>query len=41
MTDTLIVNAELVNEGRLFHADLRVHDGLIEAIAPSLAARAN
>ena len=41
MTDTLIVNAELVNEGRRFHADLRVHDGRIETIAPSLAARAN
>jgi len=39
MTDTLIVNAELVNEGRRFHADLRVRDGRIEAIAPSLAAR--
>lgn len=36
----LITNAELVNEGRRFHADLRVRDGRIEAIAPSLAARA-
>ncbi|HEY2346889.1 MAG TPA: dihydroorotase [Xanthomonadaceae bacterium] len=41
MTDTLIVNAELVNEGRSFHADLRIHNYRIEAIAPSLAARGN
>ena len=41
MTDTLIVNAQLVNEGRQFAADLRIHAGRIEAIAPSLAARAN
>ncbi len=41
MTDTLIVNAQLVNEGRQFAADLRIHDGRIEAIAPSLAARGN
>ncbi|MBS0194725.1 MAG: dihydroorotase [Proteobacteria bacterium] len=39
MTDTLIVNAELVNEGRSFHADLRIRDGRIDAIAPSLSAR--
>ena len=41
MTDTLIVNAELVNEGHRFHADLRIRDGRIDAIAPSLAAREN
>ena len=41
MTDTLIVNAQLVNEGRQFTADLRIHAGRIEAIAPSLGARAN
>jgi len=43
MTDAaanwLITNAELVNEGRRFHADLRVRDGRIEQIAGSLAAR--
>jgi dihydroorotase len=39
MTDTLIVNAELVNEGRRFHADLRIRDGHIDSIAPSLSAR--
>ena len=40
MTDWLITNAELVNEGRRFHADLRVKDGRIERIEASLAARA-
>ena len=39
MTDWLITNAELVNEGRRFHADLRVHDGRIERIDATLAAR--
>ena len=34
----LIVNAELVNEGRRLHADLRVRDGRIERIDASLAA---
>jgi dihydroorotase len=38
-TDWLIKNAELVNEGRRFHADLRVRGGRIEAIAGELAAR--
>ena len=32
MTDTLIINARLVNEGREFDADLRVRDGRIDAI---------
>jgi len=39
MSDWLIKNAELVNEGRRFHADLRVKDGRIEAIAGDLDAR--
>ncbi|MFC3238496.1 dihydroorotase [Luteimonas padinae] len=32
MTDTLIINARLVNEGREFDADLRVRGGRIDAI---------
>ena len=39
MTDTLIINARLVNEGREFDADLRVRDGRIDAIG-SLSPRA-
>ncbi len=39
MPDTLIVNAELVNEGCRFHADLRIRGERIDAIAPSLSAR--
>ncbi|MEN1958497.1 dihydroorotase [Luteimonas changyuni] len=39
MTDTLILNARLVNEGREFDADLRIRDGRIDAIG-SLAPRA-
>ncbi|MBJ6984270.1 dihydroorotase [Luteimonas sp. MC1750] len=39
MTDTLILNARLVNEGREFDADLRMRGGRIEAIG-SLAPRA-
>jgi dihydroorotase len=38
-TDWLIKNAELVNEGRRFHADLRVRQGRIEAIAGTLDTR--
>ena len=38
-TDWLIKNAELVNEGRRFHADLRVRQGRIETIAGTLDAR--
>lgn len=38
-TDWLIKNAELVNEGRRFHADLRVRQGRIETIAGDLDAR--
>ena len=40
MNDWLITNAELVNEGRRFHADLRIKDGRIERIDGKLAARA-
>jgi dihydroorotase len=39
MSDWLIRNARLVNEGREFDSDLRVRNGRIETIAPSLAAR--
>lgn len=38
-TDWLIRHAELVNEGRRFHADLRVRKGRIDAIGDGLAAR--
>jgi dihydroorotase len=38
-TDWLIKNAELVNEGRRFHADLRVRRGRIDAIGGDLDAR--
>lgn len=41
MSDWLITNADIVNEGRRFHADVRVRSGRIEAIAPSLAAQPN
>jgi len=41
MSDWLITNAELVNEGRRFHADLRIRSGRIERIDDSLSARAN
>ncbi|MGN7724774.1 dihydroorotase [Luteimonas sp. 22616] len=39
MSDTLIVNARLVNEGREFDADLRISRGRIETIGSGLAAR--
>lgn len=39
MSDWLITNADIVNESRRFHADLRVRGGRIEAIAPRLAAK--
>lgn len=39
MSDTLIVNARLVNEGREFDADLRISRGRIDAIGSGLAAR--
>ncbi|MGE5167258.1 MAG: dihydroorotase, partial [Deltaproteobacteria bacterium] len=37
MSDWLIVNADIVNEGRRFAADLRVRGGRIDAIAPALS----
>ena len=40
MTDWLIINAELVNEGRRFHADVRVRNGRIDRIGTGLAAGA-
>src|SRR3546814_14931947 len=39
MSDTLIVNARLVNEGREFEADLRISRGRIDAIGSGLSAR--
>ena len=39
MTDTLIVNARLVNEGREFDGDLRIQGGRIAEIGAGLAAR--
>ena len=39
MSDWLIVNADIVNEGRRFAADLRVRDGRIKSIAPKLSAQ--
>lgn len=39
MTDWLITNADIVNEGRRFSADVRVRAGRIESIAPTLSAR--
>jgi dihydroorotase len=39
MTDWLITNAEIVNEGKRFHGDLRIRDGRIDAIGTSLTAR--
>ncbi len=40
MPDWLIKNAELVNEGRRFEADLRIRGERIEAIGPDLPGRA-
>src|SRR6476620_11608756 len=39
MSDTLIVNARLVNEGREVDGDLRISRGRIAEIGPGLAAR--
>lgn len=39
MPSTLITNARLVNEGRVFDADLRIEDGRIARIESGLAAR--
>jgi dihydroorotase len=40
MNDWLIVNADIVNEGRRFSGDVRIRNGRIEAIAPSLPGHA-
>ncbi|MCD9033082.1 dihydroorotase [Luteimonas sp. Y-2-2-4F] len=40
MTDTLIVNARLVNEGRVAEGDLRISGGRIAAVGSGLEARA-
>src|SRR5690606_36786436 len=40
MTDRLIINATLVNEGRRQEADLRIREGRIERIDRNLSARA-
>src|SRR3546814_21044030 len=39
MSETLIVNAGLVNEGREFDGDLRIRDGRIAEIGSGLGAR--
>jgi len=39
MSDWLIVDAEMINEGRRFHGDLRIRNGRIEQIGSGLAAR--
>ena len=41
MSDTLIVNARLVNEGREFDGDLRISGGRIAAIGSGLSARSS
>lgn len=41
MTDTLIINARLVNEGREFDGDLRITGDRIAAIGSGLSARPN
>jgi len=40
MSTTLIVNARMVNDGRVFEADLRIKDDRIAAIGSGLSARA-
>jgi dihydroorotase len=39
MHNHLIVNARMVNEGRVFDGDLRIRSGRIDAIGPSLGAK--
>ncbi|PZQ14038.1 MAG: dihydroorotase [Rhodanobacter denitrificans] len=39
MSDWLIVNAEMINEGRRFHGDLRICSGRIDQIGSGLSAR--
>lgn len=41
MNDCLIINAELVNEGRRFHADVRLRNGRIEHIGGDLTSMGN
>jgi dihydroorotase len=41
MNDTLIVNADIVNDGRRFSGDVRIRDGRIAEVAANLAARSN
>ncbi len=41
MTDTLIVNADIVNEGRRFTGDVRIRGGRIAQIGANLAAQPN
>ncbi|HET7924539.1 MAG TPA: dihydroorotase, partial [Rhodanobacteraceae bacterium] len=40
MSDWLITNAEIVNEGRRTHGDVSIRDGRIHRIGSSLTARA-
>ncbi|MBS0591317.1 MAG: dihydroorotase, partial [Proteobacteria bacterium] len=41
MNDCLIVNADIVNDGRRFSGDVRVRNGRIESVGGSLVAQAN
>src|SRR5580765_4996027 len=41
MNDVLIVNADIVDDGRRFPGDVRVRNGRIEAVGSELAAQAN
>ena len=41
MSDWLITNAEIVNEGRRESGDVSIRDGRIHRIGPKLTARAN
>jgi dihydroorotase len=41
MSDILIVNADIVNDGRRFTGDVRVRDGRIAQVGSQLAAQAN
>ena len=41
MTDWLITNAEIVNEGRRVHGDVAIRDGRIDHIGSSITARPN
>ncbi len=41
MSDVLILNADIVNDGRRFQGDVRVRGGRIEAVGSSFSARAN